>query len=210
MTERSCCQGNWRSRFFAKLGRCPRCMRLSLAITVGAWLLVAGAPTLGLESVPGSGMLVWAVALAASVLTVAHFAVFLTRGRVATEMQTEDGTMEPVVVEYSLGRRAFLARLPLSVAALGGVLLGRTMPIEAAPGSWCVHTVTFVIDPRFCKKIAVGSQVCLPCDAGGCLSGGSNGIVGCSKNACYFQATAGFGCGTCSGSAVSLRGWNCA
>ena len=206
MTERTCCQGNWRSRFLAKLGRCPRCMRLSLALTASTWLLVAGAPTLGLGSV---GMLLMAVALAATALTAAHFAVFLTRGRVATEMQTEDGAMEPVVVEYSLGRRAFLTRLPVSLAALAAVLAGRTVPVEAAPGSWCVHTVTFVIDPRFCKKIAVGSQVCLPCDAGSCLTGGSNGIVGCSKNACYFQATAGFGCGTCS-SGVSLRGWNCA
>jgi hypothetical protein len=184
-------------------------MRLSLALTTGAWLLVAGTPILGLESVPGLGMLVLAVALAATALTVAHFGVFLTRGRVATEMQTEDGTMEPVVVDYSLGRRAFLARLPVSVAALGAVLLGRTMPIEAAPASWCIHTVTGVIDPRFCKKIAVGSQVCLPCNAGGCLDGGGNGIVSCSKNACYFQATAGSGCGTCSGSAVALRGWDC-
>jgi len=185
-------------------------MRLSLAITAGAWLIVAGVPTLG--SVPVLGTLVLAVALAASALTVAHFAVFLTRVRVATEMRHEDGTVEPVVVQYSVGRRAFLTRLPVSLAALSAVLLGRSAPAEAARGTWCVHTVTqLVSDPRFCKKIAAGTQVCLPCDATtGCLNGGGNATISCGKNGCAFLAGLSAGCGTCPGGGVTLRGWNCA
>lgn len=207
MTERSCCQGNWRSRFFAKLGRCPRCMRLSLALTTGAWLLVAGTPILGVESVPGLGTLVLGVALAATALTVAHFGVFLTRGRVATEMQNEDGTMEPVLVEYSLGRRAFVAQLPVSLAALAAVLAGRSAPAEAAPASWCVHTVLNFGFGSPCNKLQVGSRVCLPCDAdsGTCLYD-----LSCSKNNCFFQISTGSGCQTCPGGVPKLGRWNCA
>src|SRR5262245_65510365 len=127
MAERSCCQGNWRSRFFAKLGGCPKCMRLSLAITACAWLAIAGMPTL--LSVPVLGTLLLAGALAATALTAAHFAVFLTRVRVVTEMRSEDGTVEPVVVQYRPSRRTFLARsVPASLGALAAVLLGRAEP----------------------------------------------------------------------------------
>lgn len=149
--ERSCCQGKWRSRF-AKLGVCARCMRLSFAITVGSWLAVAVAPNLGLA--PAMAMSVLAVALAATALTVAHFAVFLARVRVVTEMRSADGSLKPVVVQYRPDRRAFLARsLAGSVGALAAVLLGRA-ETAAAPAAWCVYTVTFTND---CRGITVGA-----------------------------------------------------
>ena len=206
MAERSCCQGNWRSRFFAKLGGCPRCMRVSLALTIGMWLMVAVMSTLGLA--PVAGMLVWVAALAATALTVAHFTMFLTRVRVATELRKEDGTVEPVVVQYSVGRRAFLAHLPVGLAGLAAVVLGRALPVEAArTTSWCVYTVSgynYGIDPRFCK-IAIGDTVCVPC-GGNC----SDVTLVCAKNACGFNASLGVNCGTCPGGSLKPgNAWNC-
>jgi hypothetical protein len=105
-----------------KLGRCPRCMRISAACTLGSWLLVAviGA----LWPVPAAMLAGMVLAIVFTLLTAAHLVAFgrhMAAALLSTPLRKADGTIaEPLV----WSRREMAAAIgKLAAAAILGPVL---------------------------------------------------------------------------------------
>jgi hypothetical protein len=77
MDEDGCCSRKWWRGIFTKLGRCPACLRLSLGLAVGAWILTLPVYRLSLST--GLLRLVTTVAAAFTLLTGTHLVARLVR-----------------------------------------------------------------------------------------------------------------------------------
>jgi hypothetical protein len=150
MMDKPCCSPGWRERISAKLGACPKCMRESLLLSVGAWAVYGVADAVVPESAAVAVAL--AVAGAFTLLFAAHLVAFFLR---AARLWRADAFPGHAAARDEPGRsrRSFLAA---STALLAGMLftpllrIASSSPVvrESEPHPPCKTIRTVITVPK--------------------------------------------------------------
>ncbi len=176
---------NWISQLVsAKLGRCARCMRLSLQGAIVGWVAVAGVYQIQPDGWMWSVPLVLAVPF--TVLWVSHIAAYAMRAvRREQGTQVEDQPKSPMFNDRGVGVVTRRQALTLFVS---GTVMGVLASLSISPAAFAV-----------CNG-RCGSGTC-ECNTGRC--GGNERYVCCPADApylnhcdCQCYASTNFDCGS--------------